>query len=184
MSPRPRKPVLCQGLETSFQVSSHLRGRLSPCLGWASQPEFNSKHFQVFFRSMYKTTFIRIRHLPAKEQIPSTTGTSCQAKNQRGSIWGFLQTPWLRLQTVPLLALGNIINPWLKVKGWGWGIVNVFITSWNVQSDNRHARRSKARGGVICCQLCCDSEHIYGELTPRWVAVGDSLQQMIGCQLM
>lgn len=175
MSPRPRKPVLCQGLETSFQVSAHLRCRLSQGLGWASQPEFNSKHSQgFFFRSVYKTTFIWMWHLPAKERIPRATSIPCQAENWRGSLWVFLQTLWLWLQTIPLPALQNIINLGFRVKGWGWGIVSVFITSRNVQSDNHHTRRSKARGGVICRQLCCDSEHISGELTPRWVAGGNS----------
>ena len=42
---------------------------------------------------------------------------------------------------------------WFGVKGWGWGIVSVFITRGNVWSDNHHARRSKAERGVICRRL-------------------------------
>lgn len=74
----------------------------------------------------------------------------------------------------PCLLWRTLSTSWFRVKGWGWGIVSVFITSGNIQSDNHHARRSKAKGGVIYRWLCCDSKHVSGGLTPRCAGVGKS----------
>ena len=38
----------------------------------------------------------------------------------------------------------TLSTSWFGVKGWGWGIVSVFITRGNVWSDHHHACRSKA----------------------------------------
>lgn len=123
--------------------------RLSRGSGWARLPEFNSKHSRGWFRPPCKTTFSWLWHLPAKDQIPGTTGTSPHAKTQRGCAEGVPQAPELGLQTWPCLLWRTLSTLWFRVKGWGWDIVSVFITSGNVQSDSHHACGSKAEWGVI-----------------------------------